>query len=355
MAESMVTLKRIAKEAKVSVTTVSRVLRDRGEISDQTRRHVLSVAEKLRYRPNFGARSIFTGRTDSVGVIMTSASQFDARISFGIHDSLAEHDFVPITLWSSSAPAERVDHSVVLEQIHQLIDRRVDAFILRPDFDSRQAYISEIWERDVPLVTVDRDLLESHSDFVGTDDELGAWLAADHLLSLGHRNIVHIAGPDSATTGRIRRRFFEAAIAAVPDAVCRTIIDESFGLDGGIVESLFRLDPMPTAVFAANDFIAANLYRKARERSLRIPEDLSVIGYADLEFASFLDPPLTTLRQDPYQLGRIAGRMAVERITQKKTGHEHRKVVLKPQLIIRASTADRDMRLKSSGAPDVSG
>lgn len=334
-----VSLKRIAREADVSVTTVSRVLRGRGEISDETRQRVQKIADKLRYRPNIAAQSIFTGRTNSIGVIIPAATTFDVRIAFGIHDMLAEQDVVPITLWTCQEnEPSNLRHSIdnVMKQIHHLVDRRVDGVILRPHNDFRDVYIREILDRHIPLVTVDRDYLGSHADFVGTNDVHGARLVAQHLLGLGHRRIVHLAGPETVMTSQLRKDAFESALASIPDVEYRTIVDESYGLDGQAAMRIFDLKPRPTAIFAANDKMAKFVYNAARRYGLQIPEDLSVVGFADMEIAELMDPPLTTVRQQPYEIGRQAARIMLERIDGKL--HEPKSILLEPQLIVRGST-----------------
>lgn len=341
-----VSLRQIAEEANVSITTVSRVLRGRGEISLETRCKVQAIAEKLRYRPNLAAQSIHYGKSNTIGVIIPAAWNFDIRIAFGIHDKLAEHDVVPITLWTSQKWSRKPDKGIdyALRQVHHLIDRRVDGCILRPQMDFKDIYLREILERDLPIVTVDRDFLGSHADFVGTDDVYGARLAAQHLLELGHRFVVHLAGPGTVRTGKLRRQAFEDRISK--EARCETIEDESFGLDPAAAEKVFECDPLPTGVFAANDLMAQHVYNAARRRGLRIPGDLSVVGFADLEFAEFLDPPLTTVRQQPYEMGTVAAQILLERINEEQDDQETRTLLLKPELVTRGSTARPAAQIK---------
>ncbi len=334
-----VSLKRIAEAAGVSVTTVSRVLREKGEISQATRSKVLRVAKRLRYRPNLTARGVYWGKTNTVGVIIPAASNFDVRIVFGIHDQLAKQDIVPITLWSGSwdgiGDKEKTEN--VLKQIHHLVDRRVDGVIVRPHNTFKNLYIQEILERNIPLVTVDRNFLGSNADFVGTNDMTGGTLATQHLLDLGHRRLVHIAGPFKVTTGKLRRKGFEAVLGNIPGVKYDIIEDRSFGTDPNIVEKIFDLKSRPTAVFAANDKIAQNIYIAARSRGLRIPQDLSVVGFADLDFSALMDPPLTTVRQHPYEIGKHAAEILIDRIESKGD----KKIIsrlLEPELVERKST-----------------
>jgi DNA-binding LacI/PurR family transcriptional regulator len=187
---------------------------------------------------------------------------------------------------------------------------------------------------------VDRELPGVRCDFAGTDDTTGGRLAAEHLLKLGHRRLGHLAGPRSVSTARGRRSGFEDAVATWGRrASCRTV--EGFHFSGLRQEALNLLHarPRPTAVFCVNDDAAADLYGAAAELGLNIPRDLSVVGFADLPVASWLRPALTTLRQDPYRLGREAVRIVLERRDGPPRKAGPIVVRLKPDLVVRKSTA----------------
>lgn len=340
MSRGMVSLKQIAEKASVSITTVSRVMRNTGEISDETRQRVLRVAEELRYRPNLPAQSIHSGRTSTIGVIMPAAGGFDMRIMMGIHNELAEHGYVPITLWSGADLSSNSDNEL-LAQVHNLLDHRVDGVILRPTVDAREGYLQEVLDREIPLVMVDRDLSDISADFVGTDDEFGGRLVAEYLISLGHRHIAHLAGSEKTSSARLRRKGFEEAVSDRPDVQWQTLADPGFGvdlkMDMEIAMKLLATDIQATAVFAANDVMANSIYNAARRLGLRVPQDISVVGFADMEISEMMDPPLTTVRQHPDEMGAHAARLVLKRVSAQENNGKPRRILLKPELIHRDS------------------
>ncbi len=331
-------LRAIADATGLALATVSRILRGRDQCSEATRQRVLTVAEQLKYRPNLLVQGLQTGRTRTIGVLM-QVREFPARIIEGIHDELVAADHVPIILWPRIvySPDEPTND---LEQLHRLIDRRVDAVILYPA-DDRVAddYLHEVWDRGLPLVTVDRELEHTHADFVGTDDRLGGRLAAEHLLDLGHRHFGIVAGPPQVTTARHRQEGFAAAVATCPDATLHVVHDSSYTVGYPAALELLRQFPRPTALFADNDYQAEGVYRAAADMQLHIPHDLSVVGFADLRHAPYLQPPLTTLRQFPEQIGQRAARLVLDRLDGELSDPAPQRHRLAPQLIVRHSTA----------------
>lgn len=338
----MASLKQIAKETHLAEATVSRILRRRDQCSPQTRQRVLDVARKLRYRPNMLVRGIQTGRTKTVGVMLPLASEFFGRIFSGIHDTLIEHDHVPIVLWCHDDLAKPGDHGdrtepQELTQIYRLIDRRVDGVILRPVDDAiDDAYLRAVWERNLPMVAVNRELEHTHADFVGCDDRAIGRLAAEHLLALGHRRLGHVAGPDCVTTARHRREGFESAVQQA-GLTCHTVVDKRFGIERRPIVELLQGSDRPTAVFAVNDEVAANVYDVARELGLSIPDDLSVVGCANLSLGARLYPKLTTFEEHPRQAGHVAVELLLARLANPDLPPQ--KVRLTPELIVRHSTA----------------
>lgn len=211
------TVKQIADELGVSMMTVSRALNGRGRIADETRDRVLAVAKRLKYRPNRLVHAIKHGHSRTVGVMVPIASSFSAAVVRGIHDALAEHHYLPILHFHGEGPqAERDDAE--LEYLHRLLDHRVDGIIFWPSDESvPQMYLREVWDRGVPLVAVDRHLPRTNADFSGSDDIAGGRIAAEHLLSQGHRRLAHIAGEHWVSTYADRRRGFEEVIAGRKD------------------------------------------------------------------------------------------------------------------------------------------
>ncbi len=331
-------LRDIADSAGVSISTVSRVLRGNTNFAAETAEKVRRVAQELGYRPNLLVRGIQTGQTQTVGVMVPTFSEFLGRLVFGIHERLATRGWTPILLWGQEGLCE-------LEQIHRLVDRRVDGVILFPNEDTvPDSYLSEVWERKLPLVTVDRKMLRTHADFAGTDDQLGGKLAAEHLLGLGHRRLAHLSASPSISSSRERWEGFCQAVDKVPGAQTLHCVTDSFHHGLPAAEELLRSDFRPTAIFASNDYLAAAALQAARNLELRVPEALSVVGFADLSVASMVTPALTTLHQDAEDIGRTAAQMVLDRIQGQQTSVTPQRVALAPTLIVRDSTAAPPVR-----------
>ncbi len=336
-----VALKDIAERVNLSVATVSRALRGRSEIAPQTRQLVQQIAEELKYRPNQLARSILSGRTGTGGVIFPQSahcSDFCMQVLVGIHTQLGEMDCHAICLWMEELDVEK--DVQLAAQIHSLVDKRVDGFIIYPALDARETYISEIIERHIPMVMVDMELSDIQSDFVGTDDFSGGYQAAAYLINLGHTRIACLAGPKMSSTAVVRKEGFLAA--AAEHGLEAVIAEDSyFGSDINttvlLTERILKSSQRPTAIFCANDPMASSVYKAARAAKLRIPEDLSVIGFADMEIARLLDPALTTVRQNPYQIGVSAAKILIERISGKNDQLKPQRIMFRPELIIRES------------------
>ena len=305
----------IAREAGVARTTVSLALRGGDGLSPETVTRVMEAAELLGYRPNNLVSAIRSGRTRMVGVMVPPFNSFWADVLHGIHDGLTERDYVPLALWSRYREPQ-MDEALELRQIERLIDWRVDGAILWPWFASLyRTHISDLKKRDLPLVTIDATLPDSFfADAVLSDEALGAEAVAEHLLALGHREILHFGGPASESWSRDRRACFAEAIRRAPGVKLHLVeLPLSSPRQALIHEALAGLGAV-TAVFCATDEIAEEVYQAAVVLGRRIPEDLSVVGYGNVDFGSRLNPPLTTVRQRPYRVGQAAARMMIERI-----------------------------------------
>jgi LacI family transcriptional regulator len=341
-----VSQKRIAEQAGVSQSTVSLVLSGRRGNSDQTSQRVLQAAEKLKYRPNLLVQGIQTGRTRMIGVMMPPFDYFWTEVLYGIHDVLTAADHVPITLWTVQgglAARRRNSNSSgdELTQIHRLVDRRVDGVILWPSFAQLfMEHVHEFSSRNLPVVTIDHQLPpEFNSDYVGSDESAGGRLVAEHLYALGHRRIGHLAAPPVASWALARRQAFIDAFSKMPGTSV-VIREASVGeMDLGIISAreLLALPDRPTAIYAACDLYARTVYWAAREMNLRIPEDLTVVGFSDDDFACEMSPPLTSVRQPAYEIGKRAAEVVLGRSMgdiRDRGRHEE----LPVQLIVRESS-----------------
>lgn len=336
MAGTAPTLSDIAQAAGVSIGTVSRVLRGQATVSPATARRITAAAERLRYRPNLLVQGMQTGRTRTIGVMVPVADLFYGEVVAGIHDALTLADHAPVLLWSDS-PGLKQRPVTELEQLHRLIDRRVDGLIIRPvTDDADDFYLREASDRQLPVVTVDRELVRSGADFVGSEDVIGGQLVAKHLLSLGHRRVGHLAGALFTSTGKGRHDGFVAAIAAA-GATCLTDEDPTFSDGEAEAMRLLTAAPKITALFCCNDLLAAGAYRAAARLKISIPHEVSVVGFADMAFAKLLAPPLTTVRQDAYRLGQEAAARILARCDGDRSARK--RVLIPVHLMVRASTA----------------
>lgn len=336
---SSVSLTDIAKKAGVSRHTAGRVLSDKAHLhAPETVERIQQLADEMGYRPNLLARSVRAGRTMTVGIVLDLQSDsYSCDLLQGIHDTLLDADYTPLTLAGGK-------HTTELEQVYRLMDRRVDGLIVRPFSEEMSAdYTHEAAKRGLPMVIINTPLDDAlHLDFCGTDDAGGSMQAAEHLLSLGHRNFLHVTFATQTRDVATREASFRQALAVVPGTCCTTIRACPNERAEAGVEAIGKAlvgSERCTAVFTAGDQLAELVYLASHRLRLRIPEDLSVVGFCDLIYASRMSPPLTTLRQDGYQIGKHAAAMLFERFAERLSDHEVARVCLRPELIIRESTA----------------
>lgn len=326
------TMRDVATSAGVDASTVSRALNPatRHKVSPETANRVLAAAEDLGYRMNTLARGLRLNRTMAVGMVIPDiANPFFPPIVRGAEDELARTGRTLIMMNTDDDPV-REDKA-----IRQLIERQVDALILA---SSRLASKAQRTAGGTPCVLVNREASSAVTPSVVPDDRRGVRLAVQHLTELGHSRIVHVAAPQDTSTGLVRRREFEDACLAlgVPGKVYQAA---AFTAEAGLAAALDALAATsPTAILAANDLIAIGCLRAAREAGLRVPKELSIVGYDDMPMVDLLDPPLTTVRVPQYRMGVEAVRL-VAAVTDPAAVRRRRRVHVRPDLIVRASTA----------------
>ena len=325
-----VRLRDVAAAAGVDASVVSRVLSGDARLSirPETRQRVLDAASRLNYRPNTAARTLKTARTMAIGLTVPDlANQNYATIAVGAEERAAAAGYVLLVASGSSS-----------ERMHAL-HGRIDGLLV--GMATTETPRLGQFGAGMPALLVNRRE-PCGIPSVTVDDEAGGALATGHLLSLGHRVIGHVAGPQNADTARRRLRGYlraleHADVERRPEHVCETSFDEA----GGHVAAtrLLGLRPRPTALFVANIRAAMGVMAAARRLGLRIPEDVSVVGFHDAPFAGFLDPPLTTVRMPLREMGG----QAVDSLLALLAG-EHvvdSMVATAPELIVRGSTAPR--------------
>lgn len=338
-------LKDVAKAANVSLAAASRILRgDRERFGEETCRRVIEASRQLGWRRNLLVNGMQTGRTQTIGVMIPPYDSFWVSVLSGIHDMLAASDYLPITIWIGSLgdmPHFEKDEAEGLRQINRLLDRRVDGLIMWPTFSvAYYHHFPEFVERRVPVAVIDH--YSTVADSVETDEEQATAVVADHLLGLGHRRIACLSSREtlSQTWAVKRRSSFEEAVRRCADATVKSWRLNPQGSNGlEVARELLTDELRPTAVFAASDHEAKFVYEAAAELGKEIPRDLSIVGFADLDFAPMMNPPLTTMRQKPHEIGRLAAKLIIERIDGVMPDDDRTTIKVAAELIIRNSTS----------------
>lgn len=329
-----VTIRDVARDAGVSVSAVSKVVRDAPGVSPQMRSTVTAVIDRLGYRPHAGARAM-RGRSFTVGVVLTEmSSPFQVEIVDGLGAGLEGTGFQEVVIAAGIEPRRQI------ARIQALLDRQVDGLVLIAPW-IEHARLEQIAER-IPLVAVARHGGAAHFDTIVDDDARGAELVVDHLVGLGHRRILHTG--QSAGGLEFPHVLSHTARAAGYEAAMRKhglqpeVIVTEYSEEGGHRAALQALDrpDRPTAVFAGADIAALGVLRAAEERGLRVPEDLSVAGYDNIFLSGTGRVALTTVDQSGRSTGLAAGRLLLERIGGRIAAERH---VVGSDLVVRATTA----------------
>lgn len=328
----MATMKDIAKRAQVSTSTVSHVINNTRYVSDEIREKILAIVRELNYQPSALARSFKLQQTQTIGMLVTASNNpFFAEVVAAVERYCSRNNY-NLILCNTDGDSERLHKS-----LQTLIQKQVDGLLLMCTETHLQQ--NEKLQFNVPTVIMDW-WPNLSADKIFEDSELGGYLATNMLIEQGHRHIGIITGNLQKPLALNRLNGYQKALrenglTINPD----WIVESQFDFDGGIagMEKLLAQSRRPTAVFACSDTIAIGVYQAAWKHGLRIPEDISVIGYDDITLARYLSPPLTTVHQPKAELGKIAVETLLERI--KNPQKSHRTLLLKPHIVTRHSVA----------------
>lgn len=296
------TVSDIAQAARVSTSTVSRVLTGSSRVNPEKRAAVLAAIERLNFRPNLTARALARGRSMTIGVLTQSlASQFYGEIARGVEEALLGSGYHPILASGNWRVAEE------REAISTLLERQVDGLIVL----AGQLAEDELraLARQLPLVVVGRRVAGLEAQCIHVDDFTAAYRAVEHLIALNHRQIAHITGDLAHFDAVERRRGYEQALrdgGLAYDA--RLVVESNYIEQGGMIalEALLARGVPFSAIFTANDQLAYGVRLGLYRHGLRVPEDVSLVGFDDLLSSAYTTPPLTTVRQSMHGQGQQA-------------------------------------------------
>jgi LacI family transcriptional regulator, repressor for deo operon, udp, cdd, tsx, nupC, and nupG len=331
----MTTINDVAHLAKVSTATVSRVLHDTGNVKQATRNRVLKAVEALDYQPNILARQFRRKETRSIVVVFPDiTSPFYSKVLLGIEDVAHRYNYQVLLGDSRNDPEREYQYLDLLKQ------KQVDGMIL---LTSRigQADMAEIASQ-FPIVLAGDYIEGLQVPTVSIDNISGARKITDHLISLGHERMAFFSGPMDRNFSKDRWKGFRQALANHDLQVYEGyILEGNYTIDSGyaLLLRILDLDPRPTAVFASNDQMAVGAIKAAQDMGLRVPEDLAIVGFDDIDMASICEPELTTIAQPKHGIGEQAMELLIQQMMNIPLAKPH--VLLDGKLIIRESCGKR--------------
>ncbi len=336
-----VTLRDIAEKSGVSITTASRILNRRETgipIREETRQRVLGVAAELGYKPNLLARGLRGSPSSLLGVIARDiADPFHTLVLRGVNEAAKQRAYRLFLGHVDYQPDVALAYGSMFEQSH------ADGIILIGDIEGDEAALEVLAKQHRYIVGVSDRVARRLIPGVYADSVMGTQLALEHLWGLGHRRIICISDPriyDERLRVEMYRKFMRERDASDPIRVYLTTQDPqpSFQLGMDLFAGLARAE-RPTAIFAASDTIAIGILQAAYQSGIKIPQQVSIVGYDNIEFTDFTIPPLTTVNQWGFEMGQTAANLLIDMIEQNRVSAEVEDIVLRPTLVIRQSTA----------------
>ncbi|WP_164472912.1 LacI family DNA-binding transcriptional regulator [Cohnella candidum] len=303
----------VARKAGVSKSTVSKVMNHYKGVSEETKQKVLAAVEGSTYTPNVFAKSLTTGKSNLIGLFMSDdllesfiTHIYWSEVVSGIREALVKEKY-HVLMFAASPDEDFLKHAT---------EYRVDGVIMLGDYP-QPAIVQSLLDSGVPCIVFDRNLAGRRTGYVSSDDEGGAIMAVRHLLEEGRTKIAHISGPGWSYESAKRLETYkhtlaEAGLPVLPEY----ILEGEYSVDSGIAEGhrLLSLQNPPDAVFCAADTIAAGVIQAAKERQVKVPEQLMVVGYDDLPLCEYVNPTLTSIRQERRWMGKIAAEAVLEMI-----------------------------------------
>ncbi|WP_186753745.1 LacI family DNA-binding transcriptional regulator [Echinicola salinicaeni] len=336
MKKGQVTIRDIAIKLKISVSTVSRALRNSPEIKLETRQKVMAMAEELNYTPNVVAQSLRVNRTKTLGIVVPQlASHFFASNISGIQDTAYRRGYnVMICQSNENFEQEKSD-------IRTLISTRVDGLLISLSRETESyEHLQNLIEREIPFVLFDRITEGFPVSTVTVDDTLGAYKVTKHLLEQGCKRIAFISGPEGMYICKKRIAGYEQALNESGVNIDGNLIvysDLTEESNKRLTNQLLGLEEKPDAIFAINDPVAIDVMKFLKSKGMKIPEDIALVGFTNMPVSDALEPSLSTVDQPAYEMGRLAANNLLDQLLDPES-FEPQNLVLDTELVIRNSS-----------------
>ena len=337
MKKEKTTIHDIAEKLNITASTVSRALKDHPRISEATKKAVLKAAQKLNYQPNHIAAALRNGRSNIIGIIVPTADRsFFSSVVRGIEEIANKASYNVMMCQTYDQFAKEV------ASVEALMNARVDGIIasIAKETENFDHY-KKLKEKGIPLILFDRSNDELEVSNVIIDDFLGAYKAVEHLIQQGCTRIAHFTSVKKVSIYRERFRGYREALEAFKLPFDESLVVESnLQLEDGrqSMEKLLALAKRPDAVFSSSDYGAMGALQVLKEKGIKVPKDIAIVGFSNESFTSFSEPTLTTVDQHSMRMGNAAAEIFLEQISSGNKVFIPKKTVLKPDLIIRNSS-----------------
>jgi len=337
MGRKNITIKDVAKEAGVSVSAVSKAFNEYGDISDTTRRHILEVSKRMNYQPNIVAKSLSSLKNYRIGMLIQDYKEeendgvdaFTLKLTMEFQNEVSKMNYETVLLTTTS-DAQKI------KSISNLIEEKQIDGLFIIGLKTTDEYFKQLKEINYPIVLWDIEINNPSVCCVGVNNTKGSFLAVEYLIKQGHKRIGFINGHKEAFVSYERLNGYFLALNRYNLPVDNNLIvhsDFTYKGGAGAVESLIKENRDITAVFCASDLMAIGIINELQREGYSVPQDISVIGFDDIDFARYINPMLTTIRQDKGLVGRIAANTLINMINGQNTG----RIMIEPELIIRES------------------
>lgn len=344
MSKARVTIKDLAKQLNISTSTVSRALADRWDVNPETRKAVMELAEKLKYKPNPISLSLKSNQSMTVGIIVPEfVNSYFAKVIMGVQSVLEPKGYsILITQSGESCDNE-------LRNLKALESRMVDGIIISVTQETQNTdYFSDLVEQNFPIVFFNRICSNITVSHVVIDEYKWAFSTVQHLIDQGYKRIAHLAGPENLILSQQRKKGYIDALTA-NDLPLRDeyIITTGVMMERGVMAAhiIIEMKEKPDAVFAINDHVAIGFMKTLQKNGLRIPKDIAVAGFSESQSALIIEPNLTSVEQPTYEIGEAAAKLLLEQINHNKIEKDRmpvKSLILDAKLNIRESTLRSD-------------